>query len=105
LAWSLAAASNFSEARSEMELALAEGTQDGRLFSHAAVIHAKVGQKEEASRFYEQATRLAHLLLPSEREQLQLVSGATNNDFPDRVRPATGATALNLPATQSPRRD
>ena len=38
LAWSLAAAGNLAEAHSEMQRALAEGTEDARLFFHAAVI-------------------------------------------------------------------
>jgi tetratricopeptide (TPR) repeat protein len=105
LAWSLVAAGELTEARSEMERALVEGTEDGRLFVHAAVIHAKADHREEALRFFEQATRLTHLLLPSEREQLQLVADAISNDLADSVRPANGATALNLPATESPRRD
>jgi tetratricopeptide (TPR) repeat protein len=105
LAWSLVEAGELTEARSEMERALVEGTEDGRLFFHAAVIHAKTGHKEEALRFFEKAARLRHLLLPSEQEQLRLASGAMNNDFADSACPANGATALNLTATQSPRRD
>ena len=105
LAWALAAAGKINEARTEMDRALAEGTEDGRLFFHAAVIEAKTGHKKEALGFFEQATRFTHLLLPSEREQLQLVPGAINNYFTDSVRPVTGATALNLTATESPRRD
>jgi tetratricopeptide (TPR) repeat protein len=105
LAWSLVEADELTEARSEMERALVEGTEDGRLFFHAAVIHAKTGHKEEALRFFEKAARLRHLLLPSEREQLRLASGAMNNDFADSACPANGATALNLTATQSPTRD
>jgi tetratricopeptide (TPR) repeat protein len=105
LAWALAAAGKINEARTEMGRALAEGTKDGRLFFHAAVIEAKTGHKEEALGFFEQATRFTQLLLPSEREQLQLVSGAINNDFADSVRPVIGATALSLTPTESPRRD
>jgi hypothetical protein len=69
------------------------------------MIHSKAGHKEEASRFFEQATRLTHLLLPSERQQLQLVPGAINNDFADSMRPVPGVSALNVAATESPRRD
>ena len=104
-AWSLARAGRIDDALTHLGQALAEGTKDARLFFHAAVIHSKAGHKEEASRFFEQATRLRHLLLPSERQQLQLVPGAINNDFADSMRPVTGAGALNLAATESPRRE
>jgi tetratricopeptide (TPR) repeat protein len=104
-AWSLARAGRIDDALTHLGQALAEGTKDARLFFHAAVIHSKAGHKEEASRFFEQATRLTHLLLPSERQQLQLVPGAINNDFADSMRPVTGARALNVAATESPRRD
>jgi tetratricopeptide (TPR) repeat protein len=104
-AWSLARAGRIDDALTHLGPALAEGTKDARLFFHAAVIHSKAGHKEEASRFFEQATRLAHLLLPSERQQLQLVPGAINNNFADSTRPVTGASALNVAATESPRRD
>ena len=104
-AWSLARAGRIDDALTHLGQALADGTKDARLFFHAAVIHSKAGHKEEASRFFEQATRLTHLLLPSERQQLQLVPGAINNDFADSMRPVTGARALNVAATESPRRD
>jgi tetratricopeptide (TPR) repeat protein len=104
-AWSLARAGRIDDALTHLLQALAEGTKDARLFFHAAVIHSKAGHKDEASRFFEQATRLRHLLLPSERQQLQLVPGAINNNFADSTRPVTGASALNVAATESPRRD
>ena len=49
LAWSLAAAGNLTEAHSEMQRALAEGTEDGRLFFHAAVIASQAGHAADAS--------------------------------------------------------
>jgi tetratricopeptide (TPR) repeat protein len=70
LAWSLAAAGQFSLAHDQMKLALAEGTQDARLFYHAAVIAAALDQKEEATRWWTKAAPLQHTLLPSEREEL-----------------------------------
>ena len=90
LAWSLAAAGRVDEALPHLEQALVEGTHDARLFFHAAVIHARAGHKEEASRFFDQATDLMHLLLPSEREQLQLVAAAVGNDLTGRFRPGNG---------------
>jgi Flp pilus assembly protein TadD len=70
LAWSLAAAGKLSEAHSEMRRALAEGTADGRLFFHAAVIASKTGHAADADRWLRKAKELSHLLLPSERNQL-----------------------------------
>jgi len=71
LAWSLAAAGNFSEAHNEMQRALAEGTQDGRLFFHAAVIAAKADHAADAERWLRKASELSQQLLPSERNELQ----------------------------------
>jgi tetratricopeptide (TPR) repeat protein len=70
LAWSLAAAGKLSEAHSEMQRALAEGTEDGRLFFHAAVIASKTGHTADTDRWLRKANELSHLLLPSERKQL-----------------------------------
>ncbi len=71
LAWSLAAAGRTEEARQQMQLALTEGTQDGRLFFHATIIAAQSGQNEEAQRWFEKTIDFLHMLLPSELEQLQ----------------------------------
>jgi tetratricopeptide (TPR) repeat protein len=70
LAWSLAAAGKLSEAHDEMQRALAEGTEDGRLFFHAAVIASKTGHTADTDRWLRKANELSHLLLPSERNQL-----------------------------------
>ena len=71
LAWSLAAAGNLAEAHSEMQRALAEGTKDGRLFFHAGMIASQAGHAAEAERWLRKASDLSHLLLPSERNELQ----------------------------------
>jgi tetratricopeptide (TPR) repeat protein len=71
LAWSLAAAGNLAEAHSEMQRALAEGTEDARLFFHAAVIASQVGHVADAERWLRKARELSQLLLPSERNELQ----------------------------------
>jgi tetratricopeptide (TPR) repeat protein len=71
LAWSLAAAGNLNEAHSEMQRALAEGTEDGRLFFHAGMIASQASQAAEAERWLRKARSLSHLLLPSERNELQ----------------------------------
>src|SRR5437773_551975 len=79
-AWSLAAAGNLAEARREMQHALAEGTEDARLFFHAAMIASQVGDAPDAKRWLRKASDLSHLLLPSERNELQnLGRGAKQN--------------------------
>jgi Flp pilus assembly protein TadD len=74
LAWSLAAAGKVTEAHSEMQRALAEGTQDARLFFHAGIIASQAGQSADAERWLRKASELSHLLLPSERNELQNVA-------------------------------
>jgi len=71
LAWSLAAAGNLTEAQSEMQRALAEGTQDARLFFHAGIITLQTGHSADSERWLRKASELSHLLLPSERNELQ----------------------------------
>ena len=73
MAWSLAAAGNAAEALSEMQRALAEGTQDARLLFHAGVIASQAGHSADAERWLRKASELSHLLLPSERNELQNV--------------------------------
>ena len=80
LAWSLAAAGRFEEAQGQMKKALAEGTQDGRLFFHAAVIGARAGQPVNARLWFEKAAEYGHLLLPSEQQQLQAAARDTNGE-------------------------
>src|SRR5262245_2514902 len=76
LAWSLAAAGKVPEAHSEMQCALAEGTEDARLLFHAAIIASKAGGSADAERWLHKATELSHLLLPSERNELYRAWGA-----------------------------
>lgn len=66
LAWALASAGQVREASTLMDRALAEGTGDGRLFLHAAVIAAADGRPEDAARWARKARRLRFTLLPSE---------------------------------------
>ena len=75
LAWSLAAAGHLAEAQSEMQRALAEGTQDARLFFHAAVIALQSGHAADAERWLRKTSELSQLLLPSERIELQNAAG------------------------------
>ena len=54
-----------------MQRALAEGTQDARLLFHAGVIASQAGHSADAERWLRKASELSHLLLPSERNELQ----------------------------------
>ena len=55
LAWALYRDGRFTEARAEIDEALATGVQDAHFFFHAAMIHAASGRTEEGSRFLKQA--------------------------------------------------
>ena len=70
LAWALAAAGRLEEARPHMEKALAEGTVDARLFLHAGVLEAKLGQTSSATSNLTKARALQRMLLPSEQKHL-----------------------------------
>jgi tetratricopeptide (TPR) repeat protein len=70
-AWSLAAAGRADQARSLMARALAEGTEDARLFYHAGVIAVRANQKTEARRWLKRASAIKQMLLPSERDGLR----------------------------------
>lgn len=70
LAWSQFAAGQVTQARETMVRALAEGTRDGRLFLHAAVIATTAADPETARGFVQQAAALKAMLLPSERRLL-----------------------------------
>jgi tetratricopeptide (TPR) repeat protein len=70
LAWALAAQGKMSEAQSQMNRALAEGTQDARLFYHAGAILAKTGRPQEARAMLNKAVGIKQMLLPSERAGL-----------------------------------
>jgi tetratricopeptide (TPR) repeat protein len=70
LAWSLAAAGRTAEAHATMTRALAEGTEDGRLFLHAGVIAAAGDRRADARKWLKKAERLRSTLLPSELDEL-----------------------------------
>jgi len=70
LAWSLAAAGRTAEAQVTMTRALAEGTEDGRLFLHAGVIAAAEDRGAEARKWLRKAEALRSTLLPSELDEL-----------------------------------
>lgn len=94
VAWALAANGRVAEARQHMALALAEGTQDGRLFFHAAIIAQQAGKREEARQWFHRAANLMAVLLPSEQAQLRRLT----DDFPsEEETPSLAATGI-LPA-------
>lgn len=66
LAWALARAGHVDEASTVMARALAEGTQDGRLFFHAAAIAAASGHPIDAAQWASKARTFRFTLLPSE---------------------------------------
>jgi tetratricopeptide (TPR) repeat protein len=76
LAWALAANGETLEASALMTRALAEGTEDGRLFLHAAVIAAADGRPADAARYARKARALRFTLLPSELGVLRRGIGA-----------------------------
>lgn len=71
LAWALLANGRLNEAHEEMSRAVAAGTEDGRLYFHAAVIAANSGHEAEAKQWMEKTALRVHLLLPSERKEFQ----------------------------------
>jgi hypothetical protein len=75
LAWTLVSAGRLDEAQIEMNLALAQGTQDARLFLHAATLAHKNGRLEAAEHFTARAGQFKHTLLPSERVHLATLRG------------------------------
>ncbi|HWD18598.1 MAG TPA: tetratricopeptide repeat protein [Verrucomicrobiae bacterium] len=70
LAWALQANGRLPEAQTEMHKALAEGTQDARLFFHAAAIAQALGQSADAERYTSAALKFKTMLFPSEENQL-----------------------------------
>jgi tetratricopeptide (TPR) repeat protein len=71
MAWALAASGRWEEAWGHSQQALAEGTQDARLFLHAGVIAEKLSQPDEAIRLLRNAEQFQQMLLPSERDRLR----------------------------------
>ncbi len=70
LAWAQMASGQVEKARENIGRALAEGTQDGRLFYHAGAIAAAAGADAEALELFKKARDLEMMLLPSERQAL-----------------------------------
>jgi len=76
LAWAQSAKGDAAEGWKTMRSALALGTEDARLFLHAAAIAAQVGENTQAKIYARKAAKSAFSLLPGERirlKQLKLV--------------------------------
>ena len=101
LAWALAAAGRMEEAGTQMaRRALAEGTGDARLFFHAAVIAARAGRTEDATKWFTKAAAMMDLLLPSEQDLLLQLpdSFARSDDETKADLPPSAATELSASA-------
>ncbi len=70
IAWSLHATNRIPEAQTYSKRAIAEGTQDARLFYHAGVIARAAGDNEEAMQWFNKAIAIQQMLFPSERTAL-----------------------------------
>lgn len=73
LAWAMRANNHLTDAYQYSVRALAEGTEDGRLYLHAAVIADESGKTQEAQRYYRKAMAYRHMLLPSEQQLLSAI--------------------------------
>lgn len=78
IAWAALACGDLPKARENIARALAAGTQDARLFLHAAAISARGGEPEAAS-WLAKAIALEQMLLPSEREHLKKLRAAAGS--------------------------
>ncbi len=89
-AWALTAAGRATAALPHLDKALAEGTEDGRLYFHAAVINQRAGRIAEARDWATGAAVLRHTLLPSEREQLDQLEQTLATSLPSPESSAGG---------------
>src|SRR5262249_25879965 len=71
LAWAQAARGNANEAWKTMQSALAQNTQDARLFLHAAIIASQAGEKSSARSYAAKAVKIKSMLLPGEKSRLK----------------------------------
>jgi len=94
LAWALTAAGRMPEAMAQMDEALGAGTDDARLFFHAAVIAARTGNVNAARGWVDEANTISQTLMPSEREQLRrLTERLSTGALPDPSSAAKNSAA------------
>ena len=91
IAWANLACGKIQAAREESEKALAEGTQDARLFLHAGTIALAAGEGKQARAWLDQSFAIKHMLFPSEqirlleaRDRLQRESTSTRQEEVER---------------------
>ncbi len=94
-AWALAAAGRADEALPHISRALVEGTEDGRLYFHAAVINHRADQLAAAREWITDAKALRHTLLPSERDQLDRLEQTLATTLPPPESSAAGQPKLS----------
>jgi lipopolysaccharide biosynthesis regulator YciM len=70
IAWTLRANGRLDEARDYSQRSLKEGTQDARLFYHAASIAMALGNHSSACELFRRAEQSKQTLMPSERDDL-----------------------------------
>ncbi|MGC1953498.1 MAG: tetratricopeptide repeat protein [Gammaproteobacteria bacterium] len=97
VAWALHASGRHQQAFALSRRALAEGTEDARLFYHAGAITARAGDTEQAYRWLAQAMALQQMLLPSERVALAKEFAALASQMPS---PAAAHPVRRDPLTQ-----
>lgn len=101
-AWALSAAGRSDEAIHHLDRALAEGTEDGRLFFHAAVINQRTGHLTEAREWADEAAKLSHTLLPSERQQLFDLEQKLTATLPTDANAEAGETRTKKTSHENP---
>ncbi len=70
VAWAFSSAGRHDQALDFSRLALAQGTRDARLFLHAGVIAARIGDNRRAMALLADTQAIQQTLLPSERRRL-----------------------------------
>jgi len=91
VAWALNCSGLNAEALDYSRRALAEGTQDARLYFHAGVIAARTGDGTRALELLNRARKIQQMLLPSEQQQLAKEFVAIQPQVPTLM---SGKTAL-----------
>jgi len=100
LAWVQSARGAHEQALHNARLSLAPGTDDPRLFYHAALVAERAGELQQSRAWLARAGRAAHMLLPSQRELL--AAHLSNPEPPSQQRSldVTSGRAVDLPRSQ-----